>query len=432
MGSGQDSGDGDGEDTSDADGDASEADGSNGDSGGEDPSDSGAESDGGDGDDNDDDDDDGSGDGDGDGDGDTDDSTDDSGDDDSADSGDDTSNDDDPIIDFLDPSFDPPGGLTPAEVPQFIVFGFDDNRYTDGMKWVLDTFEAYKNPPGSGNPRTFDALPARVSFYFTTDSLDAGEAGIEDQWLRVAKNRHEIANHTHTHRALQDTVPWNWQAEIDKSNAKISELFGISETEILGIRAPFLQHDAALFDAIEGTQGMIYDCSVTHLPSGDGLDDWTFKRHIWPYTLDNDFYYNVSFAKYGSRPGVWEVPVYTMPYGASKPTRAQTDMTGFSMAGFDSTSYGTLKRSATDFYNSMKWALEFRMEEGSSRAPLTIGVHSDTYSEKHKDYDPVASLAQRRQAIVDFMEFASAYPEVRFVSARQMLQWMSNPVALGR
>lgn len=355
----------------------------------------------------------------------------------SADSNDDGSegssdggDEDDPITDIMPPSFDPPGGLSPNEVPQFVVFGFDDNRYTDGMKWVLDTFEGYENPMGSGNPETHDGQSARVSFYFTTDSLDANEPGLQEQWLRVAELRHEIANHTHTHRAMQDTVPWNWEDEINTSNARISELFGIDSSEILGVRAPFLDHNETLFEVISATEGMIYDCSVIHTPSGQEHDDWMFKRHIWPYTLEDGFYQYCAPYPYAPRPGIWQVPVYTMPRGASKPTRHQTDMVAYNMAGFDSTAYGTLKLSARDFTNSMKWALDFALEDGSNRAPVTIGVHSDTYSEKHKSYDDVATLAERRQAIVDFLDYAVSFPEVRIVTAKQLLQWMSNPVAL--
>ena len=225
-------------------------------------------------------------------------------------------------------------------------------------------------------------------------------------------------------------MPWSWTVEIQTSNAAMAELFSIEPSDILGIRAPFLQHDAALFDAIEATSGLMYDCSVTHTPSGDMHEDWKFKRHIWPYTLENDFYFNCAFASYGSRPGIWEIPVYTMPKGASKPDRYDTDVNGNYLAGFDSTAYGTLKMSAGDFLNSMKWALDFRLESGDSRAPLTIGVHRDTYSEKHKAYDDVASLAERRKAIVVFLDYAATHPEVRIVTAKQLQQWMSDPEPL--
>jgi uncharacterized protein YpiB (UPF0302 family) len=77
----------------------------------------------------------------------------------------------------------------------------------------------------------------------------------------------------------------------------------------------------------------------------------------------------------------------------------------------------------------MKWALDFRMEEGDNRAPLTIGLHSDTYSEENTGY--TQPLAARRSALSDFIDYAlDTYDEVRFVTTVQMLQWMSEPTEL--
>ncbi|MEE9383023.1 MAG: hypothetical protein V3V08_06370 [Nannocystaceae bacterium] len=112
-----------------------------------------------------------------------------------------------PILSFMEPSFAPPGGLTASQVPQFIVFGFDDNRFEDGMEWVLDTFAEYRNPEGAGNARTYDGRRARVSFYYTTDSLEMDGGALEKQWLRAGALGHEVGNHTHTHRVTEDITP---------------------------------------------------------------------------------------------------------------------------------------------------------------------------------------------------------------------------------
>jgi hypothetical protein len=89
----------------------------------------------------------------------------------------------------------PPGGLAVDQVPQFIVLGFDDNRYVDGMNWVLDTLEGKTNAAGKGNARTHDGQKLIVSFYFTTDSLDAGGEALLATWRRAAGAGHEVANH---------------------------------------------------------------------------------------------------------------------------------------------------------------------------------------------------------------------------------------------
>jgi peptidoglycan/xylan/chitin deacetylase (PgdA/CDA1 family) len=328
-----------------------------------------------------------------------------------------------PIAERLDPSLNPPGGLPVEQVPQFIVLGFDDNRYVDGMNWVLETLEGKTNPAGKGNARTHDGQKLIVSFYYTTDSLDDGGEALLATWRRAAGAGHEVANHTHTHRALESQgVPWNWAQEIQKSNQILQDKLGVKPGSIRGFRAPFLQFDQALFETLGQTGGMIYDCSLTHIPIGGAGEDWRNYRHLWPYTLHNGTDGMSGQWQVGKHPRIWEIPVYTLP--TAGPDRAQS--ANLNMAGFDSTAYGTLGKSGPDFYNSMKWALDLRLEKVDNRAPLTIGLHSDTYSSQHKGY--TAPLEARRKALADFIAYALTKPEVRFVSAVQLLQWMSSPV----
>ena len=414
-----DSGDGDGDgdgDSGDGDGDGDSGDGDSGDG------DSG-DGDSGDGD---------SGDGDsGDGDsGDGDSGDGDSGDGDAGDGdGDDPKPPVDPgtkIVDFMAPSYDPPGGLKAEEVPQFVVLGFDDNRYTDGFKWVLDELAKRQNPAGSGNARTHDGDPLIVSFYYTTDSLDMGGDELLEQWKRAVAAGHEVGNHTHTHRALENEgVAWDWVSEIDTANDILASQLGVDKSKIIGFRAPFLQFDNALYDTLS-SRDMLYDCSITHYPVGKEGNDWQFLRHIWPYTLDNDVdtYAGGGF-RAGAHPGVWEVPVYTVPRSGDRKTSASQPI-----AGFDSTAWGTVKESASEYLQQMKWALDLRLEPGDSRAPMTLGVHTDTYSPAQDQAYPQASLEERRAALTDFIDYALSKPEVRFVSAKQLLQWMSDPKPL--
>jgi peptidoglycan/xylan/chitin deacetylase (PgdA/CDA1 family) len=328
-----------------------------------------------------------------------------------------------PIAEKMEPSFSPPGGLTVEQVPQFIVLGFDDNRYVDGMNWVLDLLDGKTNPAGKGNARTHDGQKLIVSFYYTTDSLDAGGEALLATWRRATAAGHEVANHTHTHRALESQgVPWNWAMEIQKSNQILQDKLGVKPGTIRGFRAPFLQFDQALFETLGQTGGMIYDCSLTHIPIGPEGDNWRDVRHLWPYTLHNGTDGKSGQWQVGKHPKIWEVPVYTMPTASAD--RYQSSISN--LAGFDSTAYGTLGKSGPDFYNSMKWSLDLRLEKVDNRAPLTIGLHTDTYSSQHTGY--AAPLEARRKALADFIAYALTKPEVRFVSAVQMLQWMSSPV----
>src|SRR5262249_36319064 len=51
----------------------------------------------------------------------------------------------------------PPAGLKPSQVPQFVMLGFDDNAYADGINWVVDTLFA--------NRKNADGSPARATFF---------------------------------------------------------------------------------------------------------------------------------------------------------------------------------------------------------------------------------------------------------------------------
>jgi hypothetical protein len=54
--------------------------------------------------------------------------------------------------DNFTPSPNPPGGLSAANVPQFVNVGFDDNSFSDGINWILDTLLKNKtNSAGTGN-----------------------------------------------------------------------------------------------------------------------------------------------------------------------------------------------------------------------------------------------------------------------------------------
>lgn len=88
--------------------------------------------------------------------------------------------------DNFPPSFKHPGDLPLDSIPQFICYGFDDNCYLDGAKWVGDLFKDKKNP---------DGFPARASFFVSTHP----DRDLPDLWDYINvlyQDGHEIANHT--------------------------------------------------------------------------------------------------------------------------------------------------------------------------------------------------------------------------------------------
>lgn len=328
-------------------------------------------------------------------------------------------------VDQLDASYAPPGGLSVEETPQFIVLGFDDNRYIDGMQWVMDLLEGKRNPAGKGNPSTYDGQPIKAAFYFTSNAVmpdptkpgDAAyKADLLKLWKRAVAGGHEVANHTHTHETSASHTKDQWVKEIQDCQKNLVDILGVPSHEIQGFRTPYLGFGKGTFDAIQAT-GLLYEATVTH------QGDYNKRQHVWPYTLHKGFSERSIAPTDWIYPGVWEIPVYT----------TSVDITGHPpVTGFDSSiltqAYGN------EYAGMLKMGLDYRLTAQGNRAPYTVGLHSDTYSNENESakihYDPRMGLADRKKALADFIEYALTKPEVRFITAKQLIQWMRNPVAL--
>lgn len=324
--------------------------------------------------------------------------------------------------DNLPASFDPPGGLEVDSCPLFIVLGFDDNRYVDGMEWTLDLLDQYKNPVGTGNSKTFDGQSIKASFYHTSGALDDpthGGAPLLATWKRALEGGHEVADHTVTHNTTKNYTLEQWTQEIRDCRTKLAEVLEIDESEIKGFRTPYLDFGEATFQAVADL-GLLYECTMTQ------MQDYNKSMFVWPYTLDNGFPDKTisGWKDKGVHPGLWELPVYTV---------GENDLMWPPITGFDSS---VLTQANGSKYELMlKNAIEYRLKEGGNRAPLTVGLHTDTYAEANPagvNYDAALNLEQRREALKNFIEYALTKPEVRFVTGVQLIEWMRNPVPLGR
>jgi hypothetical protein len=324
-----------------------------------------------------------------------------------------------PVFTSLAPSTSPPGGLALDNVPQFVAFGFDDNRYEDGMQWALDTIKPKQNPPGRGDHCTFDGTPARFSF-FITSMVDQTTAALEALHARAYRDGNEVGNHTDTHADSLQANPNEsvWLDEMSKCNIYLKNL-GVAPADITGFRTPFLQFTGATFSAIV-QEGFLYDCSVEHFLSPTGED--------WPYTLDNGPSKN-SYMRNdgtGNHPGLWELPVHEfMP---------PTGWAG--VTGLDYNIWCVAKLSPADALAMLKASLDLRFKGDSrgpaNRAPFFVGGHTDLYSDANASAATCANTVQERRAVIEqFVDYALAYdPAVRVVPYGQILRWMQHPVGL--
>jgi len=349
----------------------------------------------------------------------------------------------------------PPAGLAVAQVPQFVHFGFDDNGIsgrdaagtTGGLKFVTDLFSGKQNPAGRGNARTYDGTPARFSFYVISryvaeEDVDAPEH-VKLQWRAAVDAGHEIGLHTHSHPHGIPFTTEQWSEEISLCRSWLTKPFdaaraadpgigiGVAAGELIGFRAPYLEWDKPLFPALRA-QGLRYDCSIE-----EGVDDgFDGTNLVWPYRIEP------AGDPAGSE--LWEIPAYILivppdeeceHYGVPPGLRTRLaqvqsyfDPADGKITGFDWNLWVEFGMRSQEVVATAKYTLDQRL--AGNRAPFTFGTHSDIYSEQYYGDTPNSSAADRRQALAEILEYALSKPEVRVVSAKQILDWVEDPVAL--
>jgi hypothetical protein len=77
-----------------------------------------------------------------------------------------------------------------------------------------------------------------------------------------------------------------------------------------------------------------------------------------------------------------------------------------------------------------KYSLDLRLK--GNRAPMMLGVHTDEYTEENPYFRPKSStVADRREAIEKFLEYALSKKEVRVVPMRDILAWTRGAAGVG-
>jgi hypothetical protein len=359
-------------------------------------------------------------------------------------------------------SQDPPCGLLPSQVPQFVSIGFDDNAYsglegsagTGGVHWATEMLGARQNPDGSD---------VHASFYLTSIYMDQWQSEsptfVKRAWRAAMLDGNEIGNHTKGHLHGLAFSEDQWRTELEACIDSVTLPFDAAEvnfspdptkgigamaSQIRGFRTPFLEYNDATLAVVKDL-GFHYDCSIE-----DGYqDDHDGSNYMWPYTLDNGSPGHAVLVEWGQRdpigdhPGLWELPDHPVivppdaacaQYGVPSGLRARLqarqswfDVDSGKITGFDYNLWVSFSMTKAEFLATLKYTLDQRL--AGNRAPFMFGAHTDYYSSKYTAV-PNATLQERQDAIEEFLDYALSKQMVRVKSNQEILTWVRNPVPL--
>jgi peptidoglycan/xylan/chitin deacetylase (PgdA/CDA1 family) len=365
-----------------------------------------------------------------------------------------------------EPSDRPPSGLLPGEVPQFVCFGSDDNGYSGlaesgasgGLHFLTELFAGRRNPAGHGDAGTFDGAPVHYSFYVNTRYLAPGpEAGaytgpredptlVRRAWREALAAGNEIGNHTHSHPHGRELTVAQWQAEMrrcaeilerpeGRADAPAPGGLGLRRGALAGFRTPYLEYGDGTLEAAQ-REAFAYDCSIE-----EGMeDDQDGRNFVWPYRLDRG---SPASPEIRPHPGLWEIPVYVLvvppdaecerlgvPPGLRerlKARQAYFDPRSGKITGMDWNLWCEFAMTPAEFLATVEYTLALRL--AGNRCPLTIGLHSELYSDRPGEPGCPTPPAARRATLAELVDRLQRHDEVRIVSARELLQWLRHPAS---
>lgn len=296
-------------------------------------------------------------------------------------------------------SINPPGGLSPSDVPQFVIFTADDAVQSYTLDAVNQFLAHRTNPNG---------CPVKMTYY---TSLNYTNYTLVTDWF-VAGN--EIADHTMTHVAIPPAD------EINGNLIALNALAGIPLSSIVGFRAPFLNYSTETLQLLKDAD-FTYDSSASaSLPvTTNGTDAY------WPYTLDNGLA-NDCLTIPGvcngepKVPGLWEFPMYALfderGVDGIHLMDPWLDAANGNSEPNDTATLEYMKSTFTDHYNAQ------RQPFGIYSHPIHISrsVPGSTVSNSTIDM------------INEFLDWVQEQQNVWLISNEQLLAWVKNPTPISQ
>ena len=277
-------------------------------------------------------------------------------------------------------------------MPQFILLTHDDAIDATANKAVRSVTDGKVNSNGCNIPAT----------WFTT------QTGSDCALVKALyEQNHEIALHTIHHPQLIPTFK-GLEPEMMGVKSWLNKSCGIPLEEMVGFRSPFLVTNPEV-RAVIYKNGLLYDSSIIEfLSPGNNPTTSDFSHRLWPYTMDNGIpqycnwtYPDAMCTKDEKYPGVWEIPMWDLP-------AATVDQSDHSFTMDPEGGYGG------DLYTLL--TTDFDLAYNGNRAPFPVFVHAPWFTPDHVT------------AMNKFVDYALQKPNVFFVTIRQLINWIQNPV----
>jgi len=286
----------------------------------------------------------------------------------------------------LYPSTETPGGIDRERTPMFVLFTHDDALKYSSYEAMLAVTDGRQSLNG---------CPAVGTMFTTTSGTDC------DLVVDMHSRGYEIADHTMRHPSLRDLDKEGIEEEVLGARSKLAEC-GIPESDIVGLRCPYLETKPEVREVL-AENGFLYDSTLIEEVTGNSISNG-FSERAWPWDMEQGIPINCGWYKSiqscdddESHPNVWQVPLwplselggpYTMDYGDDE----EHDLYDILVANFDSA------------YNG-------------NRAPFPVFGHT-----------PWMERSDNLEDLAKFADYALSKPDVYFVTIRQLIAWMQNPV----
>jgi len=288
-------------------------------------------------------------------------------------------------------STDPPGGLTLANTPQFVMLSFDGAITTTTIANYTTILNNRLNPNGCPITMSFNVYH-EFNDYNLTHRL---------YYMGQEINTHSLS-HTIPSSDWIDKTTQQWIDEIGGMQTILSKFANIPASSIRGVKAPFLQTSGdATFQAMQNVPNTLFDNSFP-----------TTKQTnppIWPYTLDQGFQHDCTIPPCpGNRyPGIWTVPMISV-----------TDKNGTQCAMIDSCPRPSNQAEAYNYLRD-----NFLRHYTTSKAPYGVYLQANAWFQ---------TTTYNFAAYLQFLDYLGTLDDVYIVSLGKVVDWMRNPVPLSQ